>query len=82
MKILTTAMFSVIILHRSLSKLKWVSLVILTCGVALVSLATSNATATKESNFVGLTAVITACILSGLAGVWYGFVFILCITLF
>lgn len=36
LKILTTAFFAVIILHRKLALLKWVSLILLTCGVALV----------------------------------------------
>lgn len=44
LKILTTALFSVILLHRRLSFLKWVSLVTLTAGVAIVQLpaASSN----------------------------------------
>ena len=36
LKILTTAVFSVIILQRSLSLTKWVSLILLTVAVALV----------------------------------------------
>ena len=36
LKILTTAIFSVIVLHRSLSLSKWVSLILLTVAVALV----------------------------------------------
>ena len=36
LKILTTAVFSVLILHRSLSLTKWVSLILLTVAVALV----------------------------------------------
>src|SRR5579862_9984285 len=35
LKILTTALFSVTLLHRTLSLQKWVSLLLLTCGVAL-----------------------------------------------
>lgn len=38
LKILTTALFSVILLHRSLSWTRWVSLVLLTIGVAIVQL--------------------------------------------
>ncbi|KAF9284100.1 hypothetical protein BGZ88_010151 [Linnemannia elongata] len=42
LKILTTALFSVILLNRSLPLLKWASLVMLTAGIALVSLEESN----------------------------------------
>ena len=36
LKILTTALFSVLLLGRSLNKLKWVSLVVLMFAIALV----------------------------------------------
>ncbi|KHJ81983.1 Nucleotide-sugar transporter, partial [Oesophagostomum dentatum] len=36
LKILTTALFSVTILGRSLNRLKWLALILLTAGVALV----------------------------------------------
>lgn len=106
LKILTTALFSVILLNRSLPILKWASLVMLTAGIALVSLEESNhrnAKASVKSDpdpssalsdlldaqngsaavaeaassndrpefFVGLMAVLIACILSGLAGVYF-----------
>jgi len=109
LKILTTALFSVILLHRSLPLLKWTSLVMLTAGIALVSLEESNnrnghvkhdpigsapaasalgelldaqkegaaaEAAAAPSNdrpefVVGLMAVLIACILSGLAGVYF-----------
>ncbi|KAG0275445.1 hypothetical protein BGZ95_008777 [Linnemannia exigua] len=115
LKILTTALFSVILLNRSLPFLKWTSLVMLTAGIALVSVEESNnrnghssakhdsaeaipppsalgdlldqqnpgaaaaaaaAVAPSVSNdrpefVVGLMAVLIACILSGLAGVYF-----------
>jgi UDP-sugar transporter A1/2/3 len=114
LKILTTAIFSVILLNRSLPLLKWTSLVMLTAGIALVSVEESNnrngrssikqdpeltptASALGElldqqnggavaaaaagaipsvSNdrpefVVGLMSVLIACILSGLAGVYF-----------
>ncbi|KAK9366987.1 nucleotide-sugar transporter-domain-containing protein [Lipomyces kononenkoae] len=104
LKIITTAAFSVTILHRSLSSLKWMSLVMLTLGIALVQLphdvvsmvASSfnlslrlpggsddeqDSTTAKEGHHLageddmnrtlGLFAVLIACILSGLAGVYF-----------
>ena len=50
LKILTTALFSVTLLHRSLSVQKWVSLVLLTFGVALVQL--PSYTPPKQESFV------------------------------
>jgi UDP-sugar transporter A1/2/3 len=41
LKILTTAMFAVLMLGRSLHKLQWVAPVLLCIGVALVQLAAS-----------------------------------------
>lgn len=93
LKILTTALFSVTMLHRSLSARQWISLVFLTAGVAIVQLPTSTPTATPDpqtdpgvrerrdlvsphegpamNRSVGFIAVIIACMLSGLAGVYF-----------
>jgi solute carrier family 35 (UDP-sugar transporter), member A1/2/3 len=81
LKILTTAIFSVTMLKRKLSGKKWVSLVFLMVGVAVVSIPTdddlkdTNKKATDgESGMnkaVGLLAVIIACVTSGLAGVYF-----------
>ncbi|OBZ86073.1 UDP-N-acetylglucosamine transporter [Choanephora cucurbitarum] len=95
LKILTTAFFSVIILKRNLSKLKWIALAILTMGIALVVLPKSASTAFvayitgntmitdstiegttsvpegNQSNLHGFLAVLCACMLSGLAGVYF-----------
>jgi UDP-galactose transporter len=121
LKILTTALFSVTMLHRSLTVRKWVSLVLLTLGVAIVQLPSGSNPAdpppvdapkpklripqsiddlfemggllaahlTKRSATyegiqedqglahpqmnatVGLVAVIVACTISGLAGVYF-----------
>jgi UDP-galactose transporter len=78
LKILTTAMFTVTMLKRSISTKKWVSLVILMAGVGVVSLPQGD-DATKKpdadhasmNKMVGLVAVITACATSGLAGVYF-----------
>lgn len=96
LKILTTAFFSVVILKRNLSKLKWMALGLLTVGIALVVLphgastsfinyitgnttitdaATADGSSSSESgnqtNLHGFLAVLTACLLSGLAGVYF-----------
>ncbi|KAJ3304375.1 hypothetical protein HDV03_002856 [Kappamyces sp. JEL0829] len=75
LKILTTALFSVLLLRRSLSIQKWAALAFLTVGVAVVQLPAS-ATPAKASvgmggRFLGLLSVGAACVLSGLAGVWF-----------
>jgi UDP-galactose transporter len=84
LKILTTALFSVTMLKRSLTTKKWVSLVLLMVGVAVVQIPvgsssdeTSNKTARDASQHaemnksVGLVAVTIACAISGLAGVYF-----------
>ena len=85
LKILTTALFSVTMLKRSLTVKKWVSLVLLMAGVAVVQIpiGTSSADSTKKvtrdassqhpemNKSVGLMAVSIACAISGLAGVYF-----------
>ncbi|KAI8881621.1 nucleotide-sugar transporter [Backusella circina FSU 941] len=91
LKILTTAFFSVVILKKNLSKLKWIALALLTVGIALVvlpkeaqntfiSYITGNSLVLSEggeqvsgnqSNLKGFAAVLAACMLSGLAGVYF-----------
>uniref|UniRef100_A0A915Q4G5 UDP-N-acetylglucosamine transporter n=1 Tax=Setaria digitata TaxID=48799 RepID=A0A915Q4G5_9BILA len=81
MKILTTALFSVILLRKKLNGQKWLSLLLLTGGVALVQLpkGLDKAVASQPNlslpanseRMVGLLAVIVACFLSGFAGVYF-----------
>lgn len=77
MKIITTAMFSVLLLNRQLSRQKWVALCILTAGIAIVQLSNLGVASAKslsgdvKQQFLGLLAVGAACTLSGLAGVWF-----------
>lgn len=76
MKILTTALFSVIMLKRQLSKLQWFSLFILFVGVSLVQLLPSGAkpeseVSTEQKPWLGLIAVIISCLMSGFAGVYF-----------
>jgi len=74
LKILTTALLSVIILHKELGLTKWAALFMLTMGVALIQLprgSTSVPTTPESGNaVVGLAAVLSACVTSGLAGVY------------
>ncbi|RCN35267.1 UDP-galactose transporter [Ancylostoma caninum] len=76
LKILTTALFSVTMLGRSLNHLKWLALILLTGGVALVQMPAGGATKTSASadtsdSIVGLLAVLAACFSSGFAGVYF-----------
>ncbi|XP_028669172.1 UDP-galactose translocator [Erpetoichthys calabaricus] len=77
LKILTTAIFSVLMLRKSLSRLQWVSLLLLFTGVAIVQVqqegGQKEASISSESqNYkVGLAAVIMSCVSSGFAGVYF-----------
>ena len=74
LKILTTALFSVIMLSKKLSALQWTSLLVLFLGVALVQLqgTTSDSHSEQQQNHIlGLIAVIVSCLSSGFAGVYF-----------
>ncbi|KAE9421858.1 hypothetical protein Angca_005590 [Angiostrongylus cantonensis] len=81
LKILTTAFFSVTMLGRSLNRLKWIALVLLTGGVALVQVrwilvlhkfrAPVKTSGDRSDSIVGLFAVLAACLSSGFAGVYF-----------
>lgn len=74
-KILTTAVFSVLLLGRKLSCQKIVGLMILTLGVALVQLDKVEENASKsyqeQRRWVGVLAVLGACCTSGFGGVYF-----------
>jgi len=80
LKILTTALFSAIMLKRQFSSFKWLSLFILTIGVAIVqsSGGTNNNSASTTTNdsanknrLIGFIAVICAACTSGFSGVYF-----------
>eukprot|EP00094_Tigriopus_californicus_P008576 TCALIF_08266-PA protein Name:"Similar to SLC35A2 UDP-galactose translocator (Homo sapiens)" AED:0.10 eAED:0.10 QI:0/0/0.5/0.5/1/1/2/162/360 len=74
LKILTTAVFAVIMLNKKLIKIQWFSLVVLIVGVALVQTSDakeSKASIHEQSRVKGFTAAICACVLSGLAGIYF-----------
>lgn len=77
-KILVTTMFSVILLHKKLLRAQWLAIALLTMGIAVVQLA--NASETKQSKMAnakeqsisaGLFFVLTACLCSGFASVYF-----------
>lgn len=83
LKILTTAFFAVVILHKRLRGLQWGALFLLAGGVALVQLpddiwtkgvsfkAAPKSREELNSSFTGIVAVTIACLLSGLAGIYF-----------
>lgn len=74
MKILTTAFCSIVILGTRLGTVKWLSLLVLTAGVALIQLPRnqegSSAAPAQGSALVGFLAVFGGCMTSGLGGVY------------
>ncbi|XP_052872913.1 UDP-N-acetylglucosamine transporter [Anopheles cruzii] len=85
LKILTTAVFAVLILRRRLQPSQWAALVFLVIGVACVQLAQTEvsekgtafrepslpANGPEQNRLLGFTAVLGACFLSGLAGIYF-----------
>ena len=74
MKILTTALFSVLLLSKKLSPMQWVSLLVLFGGVALVQLqglSSASKAAQPQHQAIGLIAVAISCLSSGFAGVYF-----------
>lgn len=77
LKILTTALFSVSMLGKRLGLYQWLSLLFLMAGVTLVQWPSDSGGDTEEkvlsagSQFVGLMAVLMACVSSGFAGVYF-----------
>ncbi|KAM6981551.1 UDP-galactose translocator [Tautogolabrus adspersus] len=77
LKILTTALFSVMMLRKSLSRVQWVSLLLLFGGVAIVQVQqegkkeASMSESSGQNYTVGLVAVVISCLSSGFAGVYF-----------
>jgi len=73
MKILTTAMFSITMLGRQISKTQWMALLVLFVGVAVVQVQNASAGSSSEdqSAVLGFGSVVIACIFSGFAGVYF-----------
>lgn len=75
MKILTTAVFSMVMLQRKFSAKKWLALFLLTVGVLVVQISgisdSSKSDTEKHSQFIGLVAVLCAACTSGFSGVYF-----------
>ncbi|XP_067096279.1 UDP-galactose translocator [Osmerus mordax] len=78
LKILTTALFSVLMLRKSLSRVQWISLLLLFAGVAIVQVEqegkvkeTSVKGGASQNYAKGLVAVVVSCLSSGFAGVYF-----------
>ncbi|XP_014209199.1 UDP-galactose translocator [Copidosoma floridanum] len=75
LKILTTAFFAVVILKKTLRRIQWGALVILLTGVILVQLAQGGPqtvpSGIEQNRLLGFTAALTACFLSGFAGIYF-----------
>lgn len=71
MKIITTAVFSVLILSKRLISTQWLSVFSLACGVALVQLSQTVMEDDKVNSIYGLISVICGCLTSGFAGVYF-----------
>ncbi|KAL3982823.1 UDP-galactose/UDP-N-acetylglucosamine transporter srf-3 [Acanthocheilonema viteae] len=73
LKIFTTAIFAVIILKRTITKRQWLSLGVLFVGICLVQLDQHGTKKTLSFNdpYLGFLASVSACILSGFAGIYF-----------
>jgi UDP-galactose transporter len=73
MKIITTAVFSVMMLSRKILATQWISIIALTSGVALVQLSQQEGGGggDGQNSFVGLVSVLCGCLTSGFAGVYF-----------
>jgi UDP-sugar transporter A1/2/3 len=69
MKILTTALFSVLILEKNLSTRQWISLLTLAIGVGIVQISNLDKSGMYAQK-LGFFYIVIVCILSGIAGVW------------
>ncbi|ORZ24149.1 nucleotide-sugar transporter-domain-containing protein [Absidia repens] len=78
LKILSTAIFSILLLDRRLGKHQWVALFLLMAGVTMVQLSTSTTVSTTTiqgkktgTTWIGVMAVLASCISSGFAGCYF-----------
>lgn len=70
-KIITTAIFYSTMLARRLSTKEWLSIVLLAIGVSMVESSQVEIVPHHASDVIGILSVITACLTSGIAGVYF-----------
>lgn len=76
MKVLTTAVFSVIILSRRLSWMHWIALVVLVCGLVVMEIDGEGGMGAGSIGYYnGLLAMLAACSSSGFASVYLELLF-------
>ncbi|KAI9246860.1 nucleotide-sugar transporter [Sporodiniella umbellata] len=71
LKILSTAIFSILLLHRTLSLSQWSSLVLLMAGVTCVQLDHATVSEDVQRPLIGLLSVMISCVSSGFAGCYF-----------
>lgn len=71
MKIVTTTIFSVLLLARRMTLLQWSSVALLTTGVACVQMSQTQADSGSSNSFMGFVYVLCGCLTSGFAGVYF-----------
>lgn len=75
LKVLTTALFFVIMLHKRLHVMQWISLVLLTVGITLVQppdkKPQTNPGGFEQNYWFGLICLIISAFSSGFAGVYF-----------
>jgi len=76
MKIITTAVFSVLLLSKRITSMQWIAILALAVGVALVQLSqtsssSSSSKANQTNSVAGLVSVMCGCLTSGFAGVYF-----------
>lgn len=73
LKIITTAMFMVVMIGKKINPKQWLAIVLLFGGVAMVQVESAQAKGDeKHYNYTkGLAAIIVSCLCSGFAGVYF-----------
>lgn len=76
LKLLTTALFFRILLSKPLSKIQWISLMLLFCGIVTVQLqqqtaAGKSTAADSQNRTLGIFVVLVASLMSGFGGVYF-----------
>jgi UDP-sugar transporter A1/2/3 len=71
LRLITTAVMSVIILDKVVSPIQWGSLFLLAAGIAVVQVSSVNSTQVEGNRFVGFAAVVFNCCTSAFGAVYF-----------